>query len=89
MPGCWALTAAILMQMFPGSVKLKCPENQSLIRRRLEYRKHEDLPATGYIYNLYCYICVLVDRRVGIHTKVRETNRALMFGGTIIDSVIN
>ena len=48
MPGCLPLIAAILMQKFTGSVKLTCPENQSLIRRRLEYWKHEDLPATGY-----------------------------------------
>ena len=37
-------------------MKLTCLEKQSLIRRRLEYWKHEDLPATGFIYNLYPYI---------------------------------
>ena len=52
MPGCWALTAAILMQKFPCSVKLTCPENQSLIRRRLEYWKHDDLAYQGYTYSL-------------------------------------
>ena len=57
MPGCLAHTAAILMQKFLGSVKLTCPENQCHIRRRLENWKHEDLPATGYIYKLYSYIC--------------------------------
>ena len=36
MPGCWVLTAAILMQKFPDSVKLTCPENQCHIMRRLE-----------------------------------------------------
>ena len=41
MPGCLPLIAAILMQKFPGSVKLT-----------LENWKHEDLAATGYIYNL-------------------------------------
>ena len=56
MPGCWALTAAILMQKFSGSVKLTCPENQCHIMRRLENWKHEDLSPTGYIYNLYHYI---------------------------------
>ena len=50
MPGCWALTAAIPMQKFPGSVKLTCPKNQCHIMRRLENWKQEDLPATGYIY---------------------------------------
>ena len=55
-PGCLALTAAILMQKFPGSVKLTCPENQCHIMRRLENWKYKDLPATGYIYNLYHYI---------------------------------
>ena len=54
---CWVLTAAIIMQKLPGSVKLTCPENLCHIRRRLENWKHEDLPATGYIYNLYSYIC--------------------------------
>ena len=58
MPGCLPLIAAILMQKFPGSVKLTCPENQCHIMRRLENWKHEDLAATGYIYNLYHYICV-------------------------------
>ena len=56
MPGCLPLIAAILMQKFPGSVKLTCPENQCHIMRRLENWKHEDLAATGYIYNLYHYI---------------------------------
>ena len=56
MPGCWALTAAIIMQKFPGSVKLTCPENQCHIMRRLDNWKHKDLAATGYIYNLYHYI---------------------------------
>ena len=57
MPGCLPLIAAILMQKFPGSVKLTCPENQCHIMRRLENWKHKDLAATGYIYNLYHYIC--------------------------------
>ena len=57
MPGCLSLIAAIIMQKFPGSVKLTCPENQSLIMRRLENWKHKALAATGYIYNLYHYIC--------------------------------
>ena len=56
------LTAAILMQKFPGSVKLTCPENQCHIMRRLENWKHEDLAATGYIYNLYHYICCVPHR---------------------------
>ena len=56
MPGCLPLIAAILMQKFPGSLKLTCPENQCHIIRRLENWKHEDLAATGYIYNLYPYI---------------------------------
>ena len=56
MPGCWALTTAILMQKNADSVKLTCPENQCNIMRRLENGKHKDLPATCYIYNLY-YIC--------------------------------
>ena len=56
MPGCLPLIAAILMQNFQGSVKLTCPENQCHIMRRLENRKHKDLPATGYIYKLYHYI---------------------------------
>ena len=38
------------MQKCPGSVKLTCPENLCHIWRRLENWKHEDLPATGYIY---------------------------------------
>ena len=54
---CWVLTAAIIMQKLPGSVKLTCPENLCHIRRRLENWKHKDLPSTGYIYNLYSYIC--------------------------------
>ena len=33
--GCWVLTAAILFQKLPGSVKLTCPENLCHIRRRL------------------------------------------------------
>ena len=49
-------TAAILMQKFPGSVKLTCPENQCHIMRRLENWNYDDLPATGYIYDLYHYI---------------------------------
>ena len=52
MPGCLPLIAAILMQKFPGSVKLTCPEKQSLIRRRLENWKHEDLAYQGYTYSL-------------------------------------
>ena len=44
------LIAAILMQKFPGSVKLTSPENQCHIMRRLENWKRKDLPATGYIY---------------------------------------
>ena len=52
MPGCLPLIAAILMQKFPGSVKLTCPENQSFIRRRLEYWKHNDLAYQGYTYSL-------------------------------------
>ena len=56
MPGCLPLIAAILMQKFPGSVKLTCPENQCHIMRRMENWKHEDLAATGYIYNLFHYI---------------------------------
>ena len=51
-PGCWALTAAILMQKFPGSVKLTCPEKQCHIMRRLENWKHEDLDNQGYTYTL-------------------------------------
>ena len=42
-PGCWALTAAIVMLKFLGSVKLTCPENQCHIMRRLENWKHKDL----------------------------------------------
>ena len=56
MPGYLQLIAAILMQKFLGSVKLTCPEKQSLIMRKLENWKHTDLAATGYIYNLYYYI---------------------------------
>ena len=69
MPGCLPLIAAILMQKFPGSVKLTCPEKQSLIRRRLENWKHTDLVATGYIYNLYYYIWVgeQLGHQVGEH----------------------
>ena len=52
MPGCLPLIAAILMQKFLGSVKLTCPEKQSLIRRRLENWKHEDLAYQGYTYSL-------------------------------------
>ena len=52
MPGCWELTAAILMQKFPGSVKLTCPEKQCHIMRRLENWKHEDLNNQGYTYSL-------------------------------------
>ena len=52
MPGCLPLIAAILMQKFPGSVKLTCPEIQCHIRRRLENWKHEDLAYQGYIYSL-------------------------------------
>ena len=50
------LMPAILMQKFPGSVKLTCPEKQCHIMRRLENWKHKDLAATGYKYNLYHYI---------------------------------
>ena len=49
---CWVLTAAIIMQKLPGSVKLTCPENLCHIRRRLENWKHEDLAYQGYIYSL-------------------------------------
>jgi hypothetical protein len=35
MPGCLPLIAAILMQKFPGSVKLTCPKNQCHIMMRL------------------------------------------------------
>ena len=49
MPGCMALTAAILIQKFPGSVKLSCPESLCHIMRRLENWKNKDLPATCYI----------------------------------------
>ena len=52
MPGCLPLIAAILMQKFPGSVKLTCPENQCHIMRRLEIWKHEDLAYQGYTYSL-------------------------------------
>ena len=52
MPGCWALTAAIPMQTFTGSVKLTCPENQCQIMRRLEIWKHKDLGNQGYTYSL-------------------------------------
>ena len=40
MPGCWALTAALHMQKFQGSVKLTFPENQCHIMRWLENWKH-------------------------------------------------
>ena len=43
------------IQAYIVIVKLTCPENQSLIRRRLEYWKHKDLPATS-IY----ITCILV-----------------------------
>ena len=66
MPGCLPLIAAILMQKFPGSVKLTCPENQCHIMRRLENWKYKDLPATGYIYHLYHYIW-------GVGAKTEET----------------
>ena len=46
------LIAAILMQKFPGIVKLTCPENQCHIMRRLENWKHEDLAYQGYTYSL-------------------------------------
>ena len=36
MQGCLTLIAAILMQKFPGSVKLICPENQCHIMRRID-----------------------------------------------------
>ena len=62
MPGCLPLIAAILMHKFPGSVKLTCPENQCQVMRRLENWKHKDLAATGYIYNLYHYICTWEDQ---------------------------
>ena len=52
MAGCWALTAVILMQKFPDSVKLTCPENKCHIMMRLENWKHEDLGNQGYIYSL-------------------------------------
>ena len=52
MPGCWALTAVILMQEFPGSVKLTCPEKQCHIMKRLKNWKHEDLGNQGYTYSL-------------------------------------
>ena len=61
MPGCLPLIAAILMQKFSGSVKLTCPVNQCHIMRRLENWKHKDLPVTGYIYNLYHYICCILE----------------------------
>ena len=48
--GCWVLTAAILFQKLPGSVKLTCPENLCHIRRRLENWKPEDLAYQGYTY---------------------------------------
>ena len=38
---------AILMQKFPGSVKLTCPENQCHIMRTLENWKHKDLGNQG------------------------------------------
>ena len=44
------LTAAILFQTLPGSVKLTCPENLCHIRRRLENWKPEDLAYQGYTY---------------------------------------
>ena len=52
MPGCLPLIAAILMQKFPGSVKLTCPENQCHIMRRLENWKHKDLAYQGYTHSL-------------------------------------
>ena len=48
MPGCLALTAAILMHKFPGSVNPTCPKILCLIRRRVEYWKHYDLGDQGY-----------------------------------------
>jgi hypothetical protein len=44
------LTAAILFQKLPGSVKLTCPENMCHIRRRLENWKPEDLAYQDYTY---------------------------------------
>ena len=38
MPGCLPLIVAILMQKFPGSVKLTCPEKQSLISKGRKLR---------------------------------------------------
>jgi hypothetical protein len=48
--GGWVLTAAILFQKLPGSVKLTCPENLCHIMRRLENWKPEDLAYQGYTY---------------------------------------
>ena len=52
MPGCWPLTAAILMQKVPGRENLTCPENLFHIERRNKYWKHEDLGHQGYAYSL-------------------------------------
>ena len=52
MPGCLPLIAAILMQKFPGSVKLTCPENQCHILKRLDHWKHKDIGNQGYTYSL-------------------------------------
>ena len=62
MPGSLVFTATILMQKFPGSVKLTYPDNQCHIMRRLENLNYEELPATGYICNLYHYIGGSVQR---------------------------
>ena len=48
--GCWVLTAAILFQKLPGSVKLTCPENMCHIRSRLENWKPEDLAYQDHTY---------------------------------------
>ena len=45
-PGYLPLIAAIIMQKFPGTVKLTCPENQCHIMSRLENWKHKGLAAT-------------------------------------------
>jgi hypothetical protein len=44
------LTATIIFQKLPGSVKLTCPENLCHIGRRLENWKPEDLTYHGYTY---------------------------------------
>ena len=52
MPGCWELTAAILMQKFPDRVNPTCPKIPCYIKRRNEYWKHKDLGHQGYAYSL-------------------------------------